>query len=90
MIIADLTYEELEPALEANIVGGKQSASPSAPPAVFQGGSTGVFTIANFNPNGSATQGTSTSSSTLTGSFPSFDVNFGTGVTTTSVPAFPR
>ncbi len=83
MIIADLTYEELETALEANIVGGQ-----AAPPAVFQGSSTGVTTVANFNPNGSATLANSTSSSTLTGSFPSFNVNFGTSTTTQSVPVF--
>ncbi|BBD68671.1 hypothetical protein NIES4072_40060 [Nostoc commune NIES-4072] len=85
MIIAGLTYQELEPALEANIVGGQ-----SAPPAVFQGTSSGVTTVANFNPNGSATLANSNSFSSLTGSFPSFDVNFGTSTTTQSIPTFPR
>ncbi|QFS47282.1 hypothetical protein [Nostoc sphaeroides] len=85
MIIADLNIEKLETASEADLIRGGQS----TPPVVFQGTSSGVTTIANFNPNGSATQATSTSSSSLTGSFPSFNVNFGTSTTTTSVPVFP-
>ncbi|MEH2367785.1 hypothetical protein [Nostoc sp.] len=91
MIIADLTYEELELALEVNIVGGVSAPpAPSAPPAVFQGSSSGVTTIANFNPNGSATQTQSNSFSNLTGSFPAFNVSFGTNTSTTSIPTFPR
>jgi hypothetical protein len=88
MIIADLTYiEKLETALAGDLIGG-QSAPP--PPAVFQGSSSGVTTVANFNPNGSATQTISNSFSTLTGTFPSFNVNFGSNTSTTSVPTFPR
>lgn len=80
MIVSDLAYlEELVDESAKELIGG----DTAAPAAVFEGGSSGVFTIANFG--NSNTQGLSTSFSNLNGSFPAFNVSFGTNISVTSV-----
>lgn len=79
MLLADLEFfADLE--LAEKFSGGQ------APPAVFQGGTTGLTTVANFNPDRTATQTDNSSFSNLTGSFPAFDVTYGSNASTIAVP----
>ena len=83
MVICDLELEHLEHVDGEDLVGG--NSGPAEFPSQFLGGTTGAFTVALFGFNGTPIATTS-SFSTLTGSFPSFDVGFGTTVVVQTIP----
>lgn len=83
MLICDLELEHLEYVDGEDLVGG--NSGPAEFPSQFLGGTSGVFSVALFGFNGTPIATTS-SISTLTGSFPAFNVQFGTTVLVQTIP----
>jgi hypothetical protein len=77
MLILDL--EHLEHVDGEDMIGGNSEPGPTQFPSQFLGGTSGVFSVALFGFDGTASTA-SNSLSTLTGSFPAFNVQFGTSV----------
>jgi hypothetical protein len=82
MLILDL--EHLEHVDGEDMVGG--NSGPAQFPSQFLGGTSGVFSVALFGFDGTAVTNTN-SVSTLTGSFPAFNVQFGTSVLVQTIPS---
>jgi hypothetical protein len=85
MVICDLELEHLEHVDREDVVGGGPGA-PEEFPSQFLGGSSGVFSVALFGFRGTPFAQTS-SFSRLTGSFPAFNVEFGTTVQVQTNPS---
>ena len=81
MLILDL--EHLEHVDGEDMVGG--NSGPAQFPSQFLGGTSGVFSVALFGFNGTPFA-ESNSFSRLTGSFPAFNVEFGTIVRVQTSP----
>jgi len=81
MLILDL--EHLEHVDGEDMVGG--NSGPAQFPSQFLGGTSGAFSVALFGFDGTASTNTN-SVSTLTGSFPAFNVQFGTSVSVLTIP----
>jgi hypothetical protein len=84
MVICDIELEHLEHVDAEDVVGGGPG-GPAQFPSQFLGGTTGAFSVALFGFPGTAITQTS-SISTLTGSFPAFNVQFGTTVVVQTIP----
>jgi hypothetical protein len=86
MLICDLEIEHLEHVDGEDVVGGDSApAQPAQFPSQFLGGTSGVFSVALFGFNGTPFA-ESNSFSRLTGSFPAFNVEFGTIVRVQTTP----